>query len=675
MRLLYRSYLIALLFCFLTEQGMAKNYYIDPSSMESISNGSLTYPWKTISQVNMGTTRLLPGDSVLFKRGQLFTGRLIVSSSGTASSPIVYAAYGIGSMPELTNNVSDIIVINNRQYVVIDGLKLIDKTMSTSDHSIIAKIAYAIKLQNSPNCTIQNCEITLVGIAIAIQSGSNYTTVTSNYMHNLRAVRNTMGGDDDYGANALVIGSSNNMISKNKMEECWTTSYDYGYDGGAIEFFGSTISDNNIMYNTAVNCNGFIEIGSNTYGIADNNLMAYNKIINCGQVGTFHNRMNGFAIRINDLKIYNNVIVETKKQFRNVNSLFWFANPSQTDIVIIKNNIIWLNTGDRVVNNQDPSKLVHTNNIYKIRNGIIGVNIDTTERFNLDRVKIFKDTIGAPENWDYTLSPSSPAINFGTYVGLNNDYIGNSIIGNPDAGILEYQSEETNSTINLTAVVGKISCYGGVTNVKIIASGGVAPYLDTGSYIRPAGTHQFSVVDANGTTKIINVNITQPDSLQISVGYSVLNSLNLAATIRITVTGGTAPYTYQLNDGLYQQSNIFSDVKLGSYIVSVKDANGCIASKSVNPLITSLTNYVNEKIELMVTPNPSYSSFNISAILKQNSFGSMSLNVYNLFGALIYSAAGQSNVKYNIGNNFIPGMYILVVMMDGMVQGIKLVKL
>ena len=340
----------------------AKNYYVDPSSTMSISNGTITNPWKTMSQVNTGTINLLPGDSVLFKRGQTILGRLIVPASGTASAPIVYSAYGTGNMPELTYSASDMITITNKQYIVIDGLKIIDKTMPLTDHTVIAKISYAITLQNSPYCTIKNCEITLVGIAIAVEAGSDFTTIESNYLHNLRAVRNTVGGDDDYGANAMVIGTSNNMILKNKMEDCWATSYDYGYDGGAIEFFGTTISDNQILYNTGLNCNGFMEIGSNTYGIATNNLVAYNKIINCGQTALFHNKLNGFGIRTDNLKIFNNVIVETKKQFSPASALFWYADPTKIDVVILKNNIIWLTTGENVVNNnQDTLKMVHTN--------------------------------------------------------------------------------------------------------------------------------------------------------------------------------------------------------------------------------------------------------------------------------------------------------------------------
>ena len=115
--------IILSILCF-NHQVLAKNYYVDPSSTLSIANGSFTNPWKTIPQLNAGTTNLMPGDSVMFKKGQVFSGRIIVNSSGSALQPIVYTAYGIGVMPELTYTGSDIITITNKQYIVIDGLKI-----------------------------------------------------------------------------------------------------------------------------------------------------------------------------------------------------------------------------------------------------------------------------------------------------------------------------------------------------------------------------------------------------------------------------------------------------------------------------------------------------------------------------------------------------------------------
>ena len=417
-------------------------YYVDPSSLSAIVDGSFASPWKTIGQVNTGTLALEPGDSVFFKKGQVFNGRLIVQGSGTSTAPIVYTSYGVGNIPILTNTTKteELIFIGSKQYIHIDGLKLMDQTMNETDHSIIAKINYGITLQNAPNCVIRNCEITKVGIGIAAKDGSNNSLIEQNNIFNLRAIVNSIGGSDDYGANAMVIGSSNNLIQRNRFEGCWANSYDYGFLGGTIELFNTLINDNQLLYNIAINCNGFLEVGSESNGQAINNLIAYNKIINCGRTAIFHNKVNGNFVNTNNTKFFNNVIIENKIQFTRASSMFLYADPTLNDIVILKNNIIWLTTGENVVNNNlDTTKMVHTNNLYKLRNSILGVNLNPTEVL-LGNVPIFVDSTGDPENWDYRLIEGSFAINLGVDVGLKTDLVGNSIKDQPDAGIYEYIS-------------------------------------------------------------------------------------------------------------------------------------------------------------------------------------------------------------------------------------------
>ncbi len=57
-------------------------------------------PWKTLIKIN--TVALNPGDSVLLKRGETFTGGLVVNHSGSASNQIVFDAYGSGEKPIIT---------------------------------------------------------------------------------------------------------------------------------------------------------------------------------------------------------------------------------------------------------------------------------------------------------------------------------------------------------------------------------------------------------------------------------------------------------------------------------------------------------------------------------------------------------------------------------------------
>lgn len=417
---------------------LATNFYADPSSLSPLADGSMSHPWKTVAQVNQGTRNMQPGDTVFFKNGESFSGRLFVWGSGNAEKPVVYTSYGTGPKPEFTHTASDVIMIQNRQYVVIEGFKIIDRSMDSSAHDISARISYGIVIDNSPRCRISNCEITRVGIGIAVIKGSNNTVISENHIHNLRMVRNTIGGDDDFGANALVIGSRGNLITQNRFENCWANSHDYGYDGGAVEFFGENVSENSIMFNASINNNGFLEAGSNNGGIVQNNTVAYNKIINNGYSGVFHTSA-AYSVKISNMNYFNNVIVETKKQFAYPKKLFWISDPSSAGAINFQNNIVWLKTGIHfATKTNDTSVLHHTNNIYLISGGgLLGVTTNPTEIL-ASALPLFADTTGDPAAWNFELLPGAVAIDMGADVGLSRDYAGKSISGKPDLGIFEW---------------------------------------------------------------------------------------------------------------------------------------------------------------------------------------------------------------------------------------------
>ena len=662
-------------FLFSNTIAFASKYYVDPSSTSSTANGSLQSPWKTIAQVNTGTSNLLPGDTVFFKRGQTYVGKLNVTKSGTATNPIVYTNYGTGTLPEFTNTGSGVITLYSKQYVVIDGIIITDRTISSTDHSVQAKISYAIIVDNSPNCTIKNSEISLVGVAIEIAEGSNNTLVTDNYFHNLRMVRNTVGGDDDYGANPMVVSSSNNIITNNRFEECWASSYDYGFDGGAVELFGSIMNDNKIMYNTAINCNGFIEIGSSNNGSASNNIIAYNKVINCGILGVYQNGST-FSVTVNNLQYYNNTVVETVKQYAQPSVLFWMAGTGNQGMLVVKNNIFWLSSGVNVASSKfNSGQMIHSNNIYRMTSGSLGITANSTE-LQSSTANLFTSISGTPTQWNYTLNPTSAAINFGTGVGLNKDFIGNQINGNPDAGILEYLISSSPSSLTISATKGTIACFGGKTDVTITAAGGTSPYTGTGTFNVAAGTYKYVVSDAKGIKDSATVTVTQPSALSMTVTSGPIYNAGGTTSINITTSGGVSPFSYNLNDGLYQASNTFYNVKAGVYATGTKDANGCASNKSITitePTMSS-TSIGTVVKEVMVFPNPSNSFFTVS-FSKKHRNRNVYLKVVDLQGNLKFSASGDTDMNFKFGYAFTPGTYFLKVYFHGKGESITLIKL
>jgi hypothetical protein len=71
----------------------------------------------------------------------------------------------------------------------------------------------------------------------------------------------------------------------------------------------------------------------------------------------------------------------------------------------------------------------------------------------------------------------------------------------------------------------------------------------------------------------------------------------------ITATGsGSSGYTYNLNGGAYQASNVFSGLTPGNYTVGIKDAAGCSKTRAVTvstvasgPLLNNVVTLINAR--------------------------------------------------------------------------------
>jgi len=76
----------------LTAAGCGSTYYVDSVGGSDANNGTTPQTsWKSVAKVN-GTT-LAAGDTVLFKRGSVWTESLAPTASGTAGSPISFDAW------------------------------------------------------------------------------------------------------------------------------------------------------------------------------------------------------------------------------------------------------------------------------------------------------------------------------------------------------------------------------------------------------------------------------------------------------------------------------------------------------------------------------------------------------------------------------------------------------
>jgi hypothetical protein len=135
------------------------------------------------------------------------------------------------------------------------------------------------------------------------------------------------------------------------------------------------------------------------------------------------------------------------------------------------------------------------------------------------------------------------------------------------------------SLLSATAAGAPIACFGGNTVVTVNANGGTAPYTGTGNFTEVSGNYSYNVVDFNGCTSIATLNVAQPSALQATGNAtSILCNGGTNGSVTLTVSGGTAPYSYLWSNGAVTKD--ISGVSAGTYNVTITDASGCTTSSS-----------------------------------------------------------------------------------------------
>ena len=97
-----------------------------------------------------------------------------------------------------------------------------------------------------------------------------------------------------------------------------------------------------------------------------------------------------------------------------------------------------------------------------------------------------------------------------------------------------------------------------------------------------AGTYSVTITDALDCEGETEITLTEPEALSLIFEVSDLDCFgqNDGAIVAV-MTGGVPPYTFILNDGDAQESNIFTGLTDGIFTITVEDANGCKSSEII----------------------------------------------------------------------------------------------
>ncbi|MEN9742347.1 MAG: hypothetical protein RLZZ65_152 [Bacteroidota bacterium] len=126
-----------------------------------------------------------------------------------------------------------------------------------------------------------------------------------------------------------------------------------------------------------------------------------------------------------------------------------------------------------------------------------------------------------------------------------------------------------------------INATGGIGTLTYSINNGTAQNSNTFTGLS-AGQYTYQVNDGSGCSVIGNFELLASSVITASVQQTVLNACagDQNATLVVTPSGGTAPFSYTINNGADQANNTFVNLGAGTYTIGIIDANGCSTSLS-----------------------------------------------------------------------------------------------
>jgi hypothetical protein len=517
-------------------------YYVDSVNGSDANNGLATQtPWKTINKVN--NSIIMPGDSILFKRGCAWNETLTMPSSGSPGSPITFGRYGeSGANPviygskAITGFVQAAEYIYNtpltmagelptRLQIYADGARLTKSATlggmtrgswfwsgntlylwcpdnaAPSTHTIeYTNLLFGVNLNGKSYLNISYLDTNKVafhgyefervdgthhvninnatasygfrGFSIGggVISNVNYVLFTDCVGHDTLDEGFWLGhgtengcvrceaynggkdkakqGEGDGGGFLLGIGSVNNYILN-----CYVHDVAYSFSINVEDYGpGYATPTNNIIKYNRIDC---LDTGNSVPAVwltGTGTMFAYNTLkYNCA----YGVLVDSYA---NSQCIYNNV-------FFNDTSSGWGVFLKDGDNTRIFNNIFYNSkTGPRFLGARTAGTsglLCDYNVFYRTGGGYYWqggspeypsslANWRTISGQDMHSSELDPKFVSVS---DFHLQSSSPCINTGAYVGLTQDYEGNSIEGTPDIGAYEFGPPTTTTPPMVTTIV------------------------------------------------------------------------------------------------------------------------------------------------------------------------------------------------------------------------------
>ncbi|WDF46805.1 choice-of-anchor L domain-containing protein [Chryseobacterium sp. KACC 21268] len=195
-------------------------------------------------------------------------------------------------------------------------------------------------------------------------------------------------------------------------------------------------------------------------------------------------------------------------------------------------------------------------------------------------------------------------------------------------------------------------------NMKTIICKGEEINLDAGDGLDPVTGLRFTSYKWNTGQTTQEIKKVGPGDYWVELGFNgcvykqfvkiteaedpvIDNVVIEGTTVTVLVSGGTSPYLYALDNGLYQSSSNFTDVDLGTHTIYVRGADGCAVVAKEFSLINT---------QNVITPNnDGVNDFiNYSSLLNKLD---PKFEVYDRNGVLVFKGDTSNKFIWNGTSN------------------------
>ena len=329
--------------------------HVDCRKGDDGNNGTLARPLRSI---RAATSRSLdPGAVIELARGCTWQTTVQLRGDGTRSKPIKLTAYGSGALPVIDGG-----RVDNESVVLLSG-----------SYQIVENIRATNALKNGivvhgPNSGVRSSVVDDAGVGVQFRSPGGWADKVT--VRDLRMVRDTPGGDDDYGAVGFLVEAHDVEIGYSSCTNCRAPSNDYGHDGGFVEVWN--YADNlDVHHSTGSNTQGVLEIGADQPDSSASGIKLRNNKFSNSHGGLVLHTDNNFGIARAGIAFTGNTFSSSGAQDPPI------LDGDLSNVTFVGNTV----TTASFVSHSAPSR--HRCNSIYLRGGAeVGYQRDGTERLN-----------------------------------------------------------------------------------------------------------------------------------------------------------------------------------------------------------------------------------------------------------------------------------------------------